>query len=137
MDLYLARNKKTFDGVYGNMTIGDNPFNCFTCENRNQEIPAGKYRVTFDRSPEFNRIMPHIWVPSRDVAAQAQGDDNAGIRIHWGNYPSNYRGCIGVGSKENPDSLDDTLMTFNRLYSIICGQQDLFITITEDFPVAQ
>jgi hypothetical protein len=115
MLMTLERRRKTEDGIFGIMSLDFNPFQCFTIENLAKAIPAGLYDVTFDYSPRFNRVMPHVIVPARD---QAAGGD-AGIRIHWGNVPGNYEGCIGVGDKEEPDAIDDTVATFNQLYKII------------------
>jgi len=73
--------------------------------------------------------MPHIWDPERDAASVARGEENAGLRIHWGNLPSNYKGCLGVGDKEEPDAIDDTIATFNQLYKIINVPGDLWLQI--------
>lgn len=59
--------------------------------------------------------MPHIIVPSRDVAA---GGD-AGIRIHWANFPAQLDGCVAVGTKVDGDSIDQSLIPFNKFYSIL------------------
>lgn len=73
--------------------------------------------------------MPHVVVPDRDAAA---GGD-AGIRIHWGNNPSDYEGCIGVGNGQEGDSIDNTVATFNELYAIIKDQVGLTIQIVENY----
>jgi Family of unknown function (DUF5675) len=135
MKMKIIRNKKTDDALFGAMSIDSNPFTCFTIENRALEMPPGIYKVTFDYSNDFNRTMPHIWCPPRDEEAKARGDDNAGLRIHWGNWPKNYKGCVGVGDKEEPDAMDDTVATFNQLYKIIYGVEDLTLEIVEDYPV--
>jgi hypothetical protein len=59
--------------------------------------------------------MPHIIVPSRDSAS---GGD-AGIRIHWANFPSQLEGCIAVGTMVDGDSIDESLVPFNQLMKII------------------
>ena len=121
--MLLRRNRKTSDGLFG--TLGYNSFICFTVENLAKAIPAGLYDVKIDYSPRFNRLMPHVIVPVRD---QAAGGD-AGIRIHWGNVPGNYEGCIGVGDKEEPDAIDDTVATFNQLFKLINGVEGLQIQV--------
>ena len=134
MIVRIIRNRLTIDGVFGVLTIDDNPFKCFTCENRNEEIKPGTYKVTFDFSNRFNRVMPHVWVPDRDAEARSLGYSDAGIRIHWGNYPSDYEGCIGVGNGEDADDIDSTVPAFNQLFTIIKDQELLSLTITEDYP---
>lgn len=132
----VQRQKKTIDAFLGNLSLDWNPFTCFTLENLLLAMPAGLYKVTIDYSHDFGRNMPHIWCPPRDVAAQARGEENAGLRIHWGNLPKNYKGCVGVGDAEEMDAIDDTIVTFNKLYAIIQPVVgDLWIEII-DIPVA-
>lgn len=111
------------------MFIDTNLFKCFTCENLAKAINPGTYDIAFDYSPRFNRTMPHLRVQDRDD--KAGGD--AGIRIHWGNNPSNYEGCIGVGNGQEGDSIDNTVATFNELYAIIKDQPGLSISIVENY----
>lgn len=129
MKLTLIRNKKTHDGIFGNLMMNMSLFKCFTCENLDKAVHPGTYLVKFDYSPRFNRTMPHLIVPDRDSLA---GGD-AGIRIHWGNNPSDYQGCIGVGNGQQGDSIDNTVETFNKLYSIINPHKDVSIEITENY----
>lgn len=132
----VQRAKQTTDAFLGNLSLDFNIFTCYSLENLADAIPAGIWKVTFDYSPDFNRTMPHIWCTPRDQAAQARGDENAGLRIHWGNLPKNYKGCVGVGDAEEMDSIDDTIVTFNKLYAIIQPVVgDLWIEII-DIPVA-
>lgn len=129
MKITITRTKKTTDGIFGTLFIDNNFFKCFTCENLAKAINPGTYNVKFDYSPRFNRTMPHLLVPDRD--ALAGGD--AGIRIHWGNNPSNYEGCIGVGNGQEGDSIDNTVSTFNELYAVICKEEGLTIQIVENY----
>ena len=133
MLITVTRTSKTQDGIYGNLIIDGNPFKCVTMENLNKEILAGVYNMDFTFSPHFNRIMPHLIVPDRDTLA---GGD-AGIRIHWANFPAQLEGCIAVGTTLDGDSIDESLIPFNQLYAIIQGQQGLKIKVQEDYgPVA-
>jgi hypothetical protein len=129
MIITVTRTSKSQDGIFGNMVLDGNPFKCVTLENLDKEIPAGVYDVNFTFSPHFNRIMPHILVPSRDSLA---GGD-AGIRIHWANFPAQLEGCIAVGTCVDGDSIDESLIPFNQFYSIIQGQEGLKIKVQEDF----
>jgi hypothetical protein len=111
----VQRMHKTADGLFGILTLDFNPFTCFTVENLTKSIPAGLYDIAFDYSPRFNQIMPHIKVPLRDQ--EAGGD--AGIRIHPANFPGELQGCIAVGDKQEPDSVDNSRVTFNTLFKLI------------------
>ena len=129
MKLTLVRTKKTQDGIFGKLSIDTSLFTCYTCENLAKAINPGIYNVKFDYSPRFNRTMPHLVVPDRDSLA---GGD-AGIRIHWGNNPSDYEGCIGVGNGQEGDSIDNTVSTFNELYTIIKDEKGLTLTVVENY----
>ena len=129
MKIILTRTRKTHDGIFGTLFLDANLFKCYTVENLAKAINSGVYDVKFDYSPRFNRTMPHILVPDRDLSA---GGD-AGIRIHWGNLPTNYEGCIGVGNGVEGDSIDNTVATFNELYKIILPYKDLTIAIKENY----
>ena len=129
MLLTVTRTSKSKDGIFGNLIIDGNPFKCVTLENLDREIPTGVYDVNFTFSPHFNRVMPHIIVPSRD--ALAGGD--AGIRIHWANFPAQLEGCVTVGTSVDGDSIDESLIPFNQLYAIIEGQEGLKIKVCEDY----
>lgn len=109
------------------MTLDWNPFTCVTEENLAKCIPPGTYELDFNYSPHFNRIMPHILVPSRDSAA---GGD-AGIRIHWANFPTQLDGCIAVGTDVDGDSIDESLIPFNQLYAILNQQHGITIEVRD------
>jgi len=109
------------------MTLDWNPFTCVTLENSAHCIPTGIYDLNFTYSPHFNRIMPHIVVPSRD--ALAGGD--AGIRIHWANFPAQLEGCIAVGTAVDGDSIDQSLVPFNRLYAILNQQPGIKVQVID------
>jgi hypothetical protein len=133
MEIIVNRKRKTQDGIFGELSLDTNAFTCFTVEHLQDAIPAGIWDVTFDFSPHFNQTMPHIWVPERDQAAVARGDANAGLRIHPANWPQQLLGCIAVGDKEEPDSVDNSRVTFNQLYKIIQGQTALKIKVNEAY----
>jgi Family of unknown function (DUF5675) len=115
MLIKVQRKEKTADGIFGVLTLDISAFTCVTMENLEKSIPEGTYEVNFTYSPHFNRTMPHLVVPDRDRLA---GGD-AGIRIHWANFPAQLEGCIAVGRRVNGDSIDQSLIPFNQLYTII------------------
>jgi Family of unknown function (DUF5675) len=126
MKITVTRNNKTRDGIFGTLIIDTSLFKAYTCENLAKAILPGSYQMKIDLSPRFNRLMPHIIVPDRD--ALAGGD--AGIRVHWGNIPANYEGCIGVGNGQEGDSIDNTVTTFNQFWNVIKDQPEGTMTIT-------
>jgi hypothetical protein len=127
MNVIVQRKSETADGIFGVLTLDWNPFTCVTLENLLKSIPSGIYDLNFTYSPHFNRIMPHILVPSRD--ALAGGD--AGIRIHWANFPAQLEGCIAVGTNVDGDSVDASLVPFNQLYAILNMQAGLKIDVRD------
>lgn len=127
MLITVKRVSKTQDGIFGRLTLDWNPFTCVTLENLEKSIPAGLYDLDFSYSPHFNRVMPHLIVPSRDILAN--GD--AGIRIHWANFPSQLEGCIAVGTKVDGDSIDQSLIPFNQLYAILNQQHGIKVEVKD------
>lgn len=122
MRITIQRKSSTVDGIFGVLTLDWNPFTCVTLENRDKAIPAGIYEVDFSYSPHFNRIMPLILVPGRE-----------GVRYHWANFPAQLEGCIAVGTAVDGDSIDQSLIPFNRLYALM-GQQHGITTEILDIP---
>lgn len=122
MKMTMVRNRKTKDGLFGVLVLEGGGFQCFTCENLATAVLPGTYSMAFTYSPRFNRVMPLVNVPNRE-----------GIRLHWGNFPSNYEGCIGVGNGVETDSIDNTVATFNQLYALIKDDTDLSLTIEEEY----
>jgi len=127
MNIIVQRKTKTTDGIFGILTLDWNPFTCVTLENLVQSIPAGTYDLDFTYSPHFNRVMPHIIVPSRDTLA---GGD-AGIRFHWANFPAQLEGCIAVGTAVDGDSIDESLVPFNQFYAILNLQAGIKVEVRD------
>ena len=127
MIITVNRKSKSIDGIFGEMSLDWNPFTCVTLENLNKSIPSGLYDLNFTYSPHFNRVMPHIIVPSRDE--QAGGD--AGIRIHWANFAIQLDGCIAVGTAVDGDSIDESLIPFNQLYAILNLQAGIKVQVID------
>lgn len=129
MKITVTRTKKTEDGIFGTLIMDASLFKCFTCENLAKAINPGTYQVILKWSPRFNRQMPGVIVPDRD--ASAGGD--AHILLHWGNHPTDYEGCIGVGNGQEGDSIDNTVTTFNQLWTIIKDYFPLTLTVVENY----
>lgn len=127
MIITVQRKTKTTDGLFGIMSLDWNSFTCVTLENLSKSIPPGLYDLNFTYSPHFNRTMPHLIVPSRDLLA---GGD-AGIRIHWANFPAQLDGCIAVGTAVDGDSIDESVVPFNQLYKILNMQAGIKVQVND------
>ncbi len=84
--MIVRRNPRFGLSLTGEMFV-DGTHTCYTLENADKAIPAGRYRVTMYPSPRFGQLMPML----NDVPGRSN------IEIHWGSFPHNYEGCIGVG----------------------------------------
>lgn len=122
MLMTLTRKSRTPDGIFGSLSLDWNPFQCVTMENLKEEIPTGTYVIEFTYSPHFNRIMPLVVVPGRE-----------GIRIHWANFPAQLLGCIATGTKVDGDSIDASLVPFNKLFTILNMQAGISIEVKESY----
>lgn len=134
-DILLSRKWVTTESTIGELTFLD--FSCKTLEDRWRKpgslkvygetcIPAGRYKVIMFPSKHFKRIMPRLLnVP-----------DFTDILIHWGNFITDTRGCILVGTSSGKDMVYASKEAFNILLPIIekaLEEGDLYITITDDF----
>ena len=87
-------------------------------------IPAGEYRIALYHSPHFGRMMPLL----EDVPGRS------GIEIHWGNFVTDFEGCIGVGASRSTlqggkPAIWNSAATFDRLFGAILTAQADGITI--------
>jgi Family of unknown function (DUF5675) len=127
MELYLKRGVPiglALPGELGIDSVGQHA--CYTLENAEDAIPVGRYRITLYMSPKFNCLMPLL----NDVPGRSY------IEIHWGTYPQNYAGCIGVGEFQDlaTGEIFNTHLMWNKLYPAIDAAVDsgegCFITIS-------
>jgi hypothetical protein len=72
-------------------------------------IPPGRYKVTVYNSPHFGREVPLL----EDVPGRSE------IEIHYGNYPTDSRGCILVGLEHDLDFVGQTRKAFQQLWETI------------------
>lgn len=78
-------------------------------ENGSCLIPFGFYDLVFNHSPKFNKVMPYLTdVPSR-----------SGIMFHVGNYASDSKGCILIGSFVKGTSIINSQVAFRSFMSIL------------------
>lgn len=73
-------------------------------------IPAGRYKVSVYPSPHFSRLMPLVNVEGRSE-----------IEIHWGNYPTDTRGCTLLGYTHETDFVGESKKAFDAFWAIAQG----------------
>jgi hypothetical protein len=84
--------------TYGHLTVktmNHGSFKFTTIESTQHQIQKGKYRIDYTHSPRFNRKTHEL----RNVKGRT------GIRIHSGNYSSDFTGCIGLGIYNELDEI--------------------------------
>ena len=82
----------------------DGVFYCYTLERqlfkdgmvKPYAIPEGRYQVLLLDSPHFQMVVPHL--------QNVEGFDE--IEIHPANFPSDLKGCTGVGSAHYENYID-------------------------------
>lgn len=82
-------------------------------------IPVGTYKITLEYSPKYKRKMPYL----HDVP------HFLGILIHSGNTEVDSAGCIIVGKNTVKGKVLESRTTFQKLYSLLEGQNDITIQI--------
>jgi GH24 family phage-related lysozyme (muramidase) len=118
LELHLQRTALLSDRALGNITR-NGAHVVFTCEDKVRPagvkvanataIPAGRYRVTVDYSPTFNKNLPRLQaVPGF-----------AGILMHGGNGPEDSRGCILVGTQQDKTKIWDCPPAVQKLIDLI------------------
>lgn len=82
-------------------------------------IPTGIYKVQMLFSPHFNKVVPHLV----DVPGRTE------IEIHPANYPTDVKGCIGVGFTRESNAIGNSQAAFHSLMSKLDNQSDVTITV--------
>lgn len=113
-ELYLVRDIATPNSISGQLFLNGD-FMGYTLERpwkNNQRkiscIPAGKYKVAKRNENDSHRFWyEHLMVcdvPKRTL-----------ILFHRGNYPEDFKGCIGVGRTRSIDFIGNSRAAFNEL----------------------
>lgn len=110
MKITLQRATPGKLSISGELFVGG-AHECYTLENKADAIPAGTYKVTLYPSPRLGRIVPLL----NDVPGRSM------IEMHWGNFPGNYAGCIGVGMARDTftEEIYSTQEAFRELFPMI------------------
>jgi len=78
-------------------------------------IPAGEYKVIYDFSNRFQKLMPHVL-----KLDNSDPDGFTGIRIHSGNTSADTDGCILVGTWDGKSpSIYNSKVAFDNLIPIL------------------
>ena len=83
-------------------------------------IPYGMYKVILNYSPRFKKILPRLL----DVR------HFEGILIHPGNTAKDTHGCILVGKNNQVGRVNESKVTFDRLFAVLKQATEIFIEIT-------
>lgn len=87
-------------------------------------IPDGTYLLDFTYSPIFSKKYPYTVVLGGKVPLITGVIGHTGVRIHVGNYPSDTKGCILVGTA----GTDSSVLNSSLAYRNFCANvQKLFI----------
>lgn len=103
MNLEVHRHWFSPTSTCGKLSI-DGVFYCFTLERQKYQdgmvkpyaIPLGTYEVLLQWSEHFRMTVPHL----QNVL------DFTEIEVHPANWPSDLRGCTGVGSEHQEENID-------------------------------
>lgn len=129
MELVLQREPTSRHATLGKLTI-DGAHECDTLEDAVREvpgepvakwkvpgetaIPAGRYRVRVTYSERFRRKLP--------ILASVRGFE--GIRIHAGNTIADTEGCILVGQRSGPATIEESRRALLELMLKIGDAED-------------
>ena len=133
MRVCIERNNYTSTQTLGRLYVYDENnkllFHCFTLElpwNNNQRnvscIPNGTYNVIKHQSPKFKKSF---WIKGVDGRSE--------ILIHKGNFYSDIRGCVLVGSGlidingDNHPDVTSSTATISKMYKILPNQFEITI----------
>ncbi len=117
----LTLNRLSFKkSVLGELLV-DGVFECFTLEDLDKMIPAGRYEVVVTYSLRFKTMLPILLnVPGR-----------SGIRIHAGNSEADTEGCILVGQAGGlVDWIGQSRLALNALMMKLAHRQSIWITVS-------
>lgn len=136
MIITLERFSYAPDGTFGRLTLPCG-WSCFTVErpwldNRPREscIPDGVYRMSRRRSPVVERTSDGDYLEGWEVC---DVPGRSYIMIHPGNWPHNFKGCIGVGRSyaviQGTTGVSHSRITFAELMGRLDGAADLELCI--------
>lgn len=82
-------------------------------------IPCGAYLLRPTYSPSFSSKYPYNKVLDSKVPEVVGVAGHSGVRIHVGNYPSDTKGCILLGSSGTDSQVNDSAIAYKNFCSIM------------------
>jgi hypothetical protein len=128
MTLTLQRDDQDSRRTLGTIQAPDSSILCQTLElpwldNARDAscIPAGTYQCFLRWSPEHK--MSLYWITG------VEGRDD--VEIHWGNFPSNTKGCVLVGKERESDAIDDSKLAFASFMAYLQGATQFTLVVAD------
>ena len=82
-------------------------------------IPDGTYLINLSYSPSFSRKYPYTVVLGGKVPEVVGVPGHSGLRIHVGNYPSDTKGCILIGTNGTDSSVLNSSLAYRNFCALI------------------
>lgn len=122
MEILVDRLWLTDEACQSEVSV-DGEFFCYGLEppardEKPRAIPAGTYRVSFDWSPRFQMVTPHV----DNVPGFSE------IEIHPGNYPHDTEGCLLVGKTKEENFVGNSRQAWHELMARINSEVPVTIT---------
>ena len=112
--IVLHRFKSNSICTRGELTICSSKFQ--TMEPSTPIIPVGTYLLCATHSPRFSKKYPYNTVLDKKVPEVTGVSGHSGVRIHVGNYPSDTKGCILIGTS----GTESKLLNSSVAYTSFC-----------------
>lgn len=129
--IVLHRFKSNSVCTRGELIIGSSKFQ--TLEPTTPIIPFGAYLLRPTHSPRFSNKYPYNVVLDKKVPEVIGVTSHSGVRIHVGNYPSDTKGCILIGSAGTDSTLTNSSVAYtsfcNILHSILIKNPNAFFVL--------
>lgn len=82
-------------------------------------IPDGTYLINLSYSPTFSNKYPYTVVLGGKVPEVVGVPGHSGLRIHVGNYPSDTKGCILIGTVGTDCSVLNSSVAYRNFCAMI------------------
>lgn len=129
--IVMHRFKSNSVCTRGEIILGSSKFQ--TLEPSKPIIPFGAYLLRATYSPSFSSKYPYNTLLDKKVPEIIGVTGHSGVRIHVGNYPSDTKGCILIGSTGTDCKLFNSSVAYtsfcNILHSILIKNPNAFFVL--------